>query len=74
MMSLAKALLIVATVMSPVISFSQSKISVLSFEDPSCGVWAKSTGDNSRRQVYEYWFRGFVSGYNLGNPDNQVHF
>ena len=26
----------------------------------------------SARAQYAYWFRGFVSGYNFGNPYNQV--
>jgi hypothetical protein len=37
-----------------------------------CGAWAKSAGKDMERAQYSYWFRGFVSGYNFGNPDNQV--
>jgi hypothetical protein len=29
-------------------------------------------GNVMGRVQYHSWFRGFVSGYNFGNPDNQV--
>ena len=32
----------------------------------------KSDGDESVRAQYNHWFRGFVFGYNFGNPRNQV--
>jgi len=44
----------------------------MSFQDTSCGAWAKSAGNESVRAQYHYWFRGFVSGYNFANPGNQV--
>jgi hypothetical protein len=47
-------------------------IALPSFNDTSCGAWAKSAGNNLERAQYTYWFRGFVSGYNFGRPDNQV--
>lgn len=49
-------------------------VSVLSYEDTSCGTWVKSENVTWERAQYRSWFRGFVSGYNFGNPGNQVHF
>jgi hypothetical protein len=45
---------------------------VFAFEDSSCGAWARSQGNEAPRAQYLYWFRGFVSGYNFGNPSNPV--
>ena len=45
---------------------------VLSFEDTSCGAWVRSQRSSEARQVYLYWFRGFVSGYNYGSQSHQV--
>lgn len=45
---------------------------ILSFRDTSCGAWMKSEGNEFERAQYGPWFRGFVSGYNFGNPNNQV--
>jgi hypothetical protein len=47
-------------------------IAIFSFEDISCGAWMRSQGDEILRARYGTWFRGFVSGYNFGNPANQV--
>jgi hypothetical protein len=47
-------------------------IAVISFDDTSCGAWTRSAVNESARAQYLYWFRGFVSGYNFGRPDNQV--
>ncbi len=47
-------------------------LSIFSFEDTSCGAWVKSTDNEFARAQYGPWFRGFVSGYNFGNPNNQV--
>jgi hypothetical protein len=51
---------------------TQRDIAVLSFEDTSCGAWERSNSEPPTRQVYLYWFRGFVSGYNYGSPRYQV--
>ena len=51
---------------------TQKTFAIVSFEDTSCGAWIKSQSSVSARQVYLYWFRGFVSGYNYGNPAYQV--
>src|SRR5258706_5003065 len=48
-------------------------ITVFSFDDITCAAWTRSQGDPAVRAVYGTWFRGFVSGYNFGNPANQVH-
>jgi hypothetical protein len=45
---------------------------IFAFADSSCGAWARSQGNEAGRAQYLYWFRGFVSGYNFGNPSNQV--
>jgi hypothetical protein len=47
-------------------------IAVLSFADTSCGTWDTSKSDIARRQLYVYWFRGFVSGFNFANTKEQV--
>lgn len=47
-------------------------IAIFSFEDISCAAWIRSHGDEILRAHYGAWFRGFVSGYNFGNPANQV--
>ena len=47
-------------------------IAIFSFEDISCAAWTRSQGDEILRAQYGTWFRGFVSGYNFGNPANQV--
>lgn len=46
--------------------------SLHAYADNSCGAWVKSQGDVLGRAQYLSWFRGFVSGYNFGNPSNQV--
>ena len=47
-------------------------IAIFSFKDISCAAWTHSQGDEILRAQYGTWFRGFVSGYNFGNPANQV--
>ena len=59
---------------SPAVLAQEKLVSVLSYEDTSCGAWVKSANDKWARAQYHSWFRGFVSGYNFGNRDNQVHF
>ena len=48
-----------------------ANIAVFGFEDSSCGAW--STSSTTGRQEYYWWFRGFVSGSNFGNPGAQVN-
>ena len=47
-------------------------IAIFSFKDISCSAWIRSHDDEILRERYGTWFRGFVSGYNFGNPGNQV--
>ncbi len=47
-------------------------IAIFSFDDISCTAWTRSQNDKLLRVQYGIWFRGFVSGYNFGNPANQV--
>jgi hypothetical protein len=39
----------------------------------SCGKWVKSADNAGQRALYISWVTGFVSGYNFGNPHNQVN-
>lgn len=48
------------------------QIAVFSYADSSCGAWARSATSESARAQYMSWFRGFVTGYNFANPENQV--
>ncbi len=41
-------------------------------EDASCSAWVKSADNKAIRAYYDFWVRGFVSGYNYGNPAQQV--
>ena len=41
-------------------------------EDASCKAWVKSADNKAIRSYYDFWVRGFVSGYNYGNPAQQV--
>jgi|ERR1039457_2693779 hypothetical protein len=63
----------------PVIFFSataafgqDAPVAIFSYTDISCGQWVNSSSSESARAQYVSWFRGFVSGYNFGNPNNQV--
>ncbi len=47
-------------------------IAAFAFDDVSCAAWTRSASDKLARAQYGIWFRGFVSGYNFGNPGNQV--
>jgi hypothetical protein len=47
-------------------------VAVFSFSDTSCDAWTKSATNKTVRAQYSSWFRGFVSGYNKGEPENQV--
>jgi hypothetical protein len=68
----AVLLVIVAFMLSPPSVAADDPIALFSFQDTSCGAWAKSAHDKLGRAQYDSWFRGFVSGYNFGNPTNQV--
>jgi hypothetical protein len=57
---------------TPAASQEPPDVNVFSFGDTSCAAWARSAQDEERRELYNAWFRGFVSGYNYGNSGNQV--
>ena len=40
---------------------------VFSFADPSCGAWSSSQNNVAQRDIYLFWIRGYVSGYNHGS-------
>jgi hypothetical protein len=65
-------LLFFALPLTAVAQTTQKEFAIVSFEDTSCGAWVRSQSSSSARQVYLYWFRGFVSGYNYGNPSYQI--
>lgn len=68
-----RALMTVFLFGTPAIVCAQDRpIQTHSYEDTSCGAWAKSSGNPAARAQYISWFRGFASGYNYGNPGNQV--
>ena len=73
-MNVTKSVLTVLLMLIPSPSVAQDKppLHIHSFADTSCGAWVKSSGDELGRAQYLSWFRGFVSGYNFGDPDNQV--
>jgi hypothetical protein len=51
---------------------TQRQVVIASFEDTSCGAWVKSKDDPAVREVYLFWFRGYVSGFNYGSKTHQV--
>jgi hypothetical protein len=67
-------LLIVVIGFLPPISVAgeNDPVPILSFADTSCGAWTRSQQDEVMRQMYLFWFRGFVSGYNYGSETKQV--
>jgi|SRR6266540_584396 len=64
-------LLSVCTLSYSLPSYSQ-EVAVHAFEDMSCGAWSKSGQEPYVRAQYLWWIRGFVSGYNFGDPTNQI--
>jgi len=48
------------------------QVNVFWGEDDSCSAWMKSAGNKAVRAYYDFWMRGFVSGYNFGNPARQI--
>ena len=68
------AAIIVATTPSPSMAAQPAPPIniVFSAENASCAAWMKSAGNKLVRGQYEFWARGFVSGYNYANPSHQV--
>ena len=60
----------------PFFAFSQTKLSaaipIISFSDISCGAWVRSAANPADREIYLFWFRGFVSGHNYENLTHQI--
>lgn len=73
MRTILRALFTFLVVATSSVLAQDKPISILSYEDTSCGAWAQSAADKWGRAQYLSWFRGFVSGHNFGNRDNQVH-
>ena len=65
--------LVALLICASITAFAQDRpVAIHSYEDTSCGAWVKSAHNSAVRAQYSSWFRGFVSGYNYGKPDNQV--
>ena len=48
---------------------------IFSYEEMSCGAWAKSAqGHETVRAQYDAWVRGFISGSNWATPNHQIPF
>lgn len=65
-------LLLALSCVSAAASAQDRPIAMFSFADTSCSQWVKSANVTWDRAQYDWWFRGFVTGYNFGNPENQV--
>ena len=67
------AMIALAAALAPAAATAQGQqVNVFWFEDASCAAWTKSADNQWLRMQYESWVRGFVSGYNYGNPAHQV--
>lgn len=66
------ALLVASCGIARAQSQSDGNLAIFSFDDTSCGAWINSQTQPQFRQVYLYWFRGFVSGNNFGSGTHQV--
>lgn len=65
---------LVVSIFSTDVSAQQKKagdMMIYSFSETSCGAWMRARGKRNE-QVYLYWLRGFVSGYNYGNEQYVV--
>ena len=47
-------------------------VAIHGFDKMSCADWFGSEENAAVRQQYVSWIRGIVTGYNFGNPDDQV--
>ena len=74
-MNTGRAMLLATLCLFGVVATSAARddlIVVHSFADTSCGKWVGSQHNLAERAQYLYWFRGFATGYNFGQPSNQV--
>jgi hypothetical protein len=67
-----KILFFIGFIFSMNSSFANDLIHIYSFKDTSCGAWFKSEEIPEYKFQYDYWFRGFVSGYNYNNKDYEI--
>jgi hypothetical protein len=65
-------LVIIAVLLCSSTGAEEQTLTEFSFKEVSCGQWKKLADSVIGRAQYASWFRGFVSGYNFGNPGNQV--
>ena len=68
-----KLLIMLMFIFSQTVLGKDNSIPVFAFSDSSCGTWFKTKDNPTTKQVYSFWFRGFVSGYNYGNNDYYVN-
>jgi hypothetical protein len=47
---------------------------IFGFDDMSCGAWAVSFPGSPARAQYLAWFRGFISGVNYSDSEDQITF
>jgi hypothetical protein len=75
LMNLPRGALIIFLFFYPAFA-AQPYVHMHVFTDSSCGAWVKSSGEEYQakmtRQIYLHWFRGFVTGHNFANPEDQV--
>lgn len=57
---------------APTFAAEKQPTAVFTFEDSSCGTWVASAKDPSTRELYLFWFQGFVSGYNFGAEHSHI--
>jgi hypothetical protein len=51
---------------------NHAAVAIHGFDKMSCGDWTASRFNAVAREQYIAWIRGIVTGYNYGNPDEQV--
>ena len=65
-MKLLRPIILSIILFSPSAFGEDRGIMMFEFSESSCGVWAKSASNVEQRQLYLFWIRGFISGYNAG--------
>lgn len=51
---------------------SAAPLNLLGLDDMSCTAWIQSKDDEDQRAAYVVWVRGFLSGHNYAQPNQQV--
>jgi hypothetical protein len=67
-----KRFLVIFFILTTNNSVANDLVHIYSFQDYSCGAWFKSEKTPEYRYQYEFWFRGFISGYNHANKNFEV--